>query len=396
MKSTRSRPGLRRWKWFVPLTALVLVLVVTGSCQPVSEQVPGVAIVHSPASSEIYIGSPSIAILPDGRYVASHDFFGAGNKGPRTRIYRSDDRGQTWTYLTQVAQTWSVLFVHRDQLYLMGRHPQGVVIRRSEDNGETWTDPVDETTGLLLRGNFHCAPGPVSEHDGRLWHAMESIEDDGEWAEQFRAFMMSAPADADLLQAANWTSSNRLSYNENRWRGMGWLEGNAVPAPDGKMLNILRLARQTGTATVIEVSPDGTWSSFNPKDGYIDFPGGAKKFTIRYDPKSELYWSITNYIQPLDRFKTLQPGWIRNTATLISSPDLKHWTVRRTLLHHPDVYWHGFQYWDWQFDGDDIIGVSRTAYDDGQGGANNYHDANYLTFHRVENFRTDGTSSEKN
>ena len=31
--------------------------------------------------------------------------------------------------------------------------------------------------------------------------------------------------------------------------------------------------------------------------------------------------------------------------------------------------------------------VARTAYDDGLGGAPNAHDANYLTFHRVANFR---------
>ncbi len=42
----------------------------------------------------------------------------------------------------------------------------------------------------------------------------------------------------------------------------------------------------------------------------------------------------------------------------------------------------GFQYVDWLFDGDDLIFVSRTAYN----GAHNYHDANHLTFHRVKNF----------
>ncbi len=81
------------------------------------------------------------------------------------------------------------------------------------------------------------------------------------------------------------------------------------------------------------------------------------------------------------------PGAIRNTLALTTSPDLLHWTVRAILLTHPDVKKHGFQYADWQFDGDDIIAVSRTASDDGLGGANNYHNANFLTFHRWENFR---------
>ena len=42
-----------------------------------------------------------------------------------------------------------------------------------------------------------------------------------------------------------------------------------------------------------------------------------------------------------------------------------------------------FQYIDWQFDGEDIIYISRTAYD----GAANFHDANRVTFHRVEGFK---------
>ena len=43
----------------------------------------------------------------------------------------------------------------------------------------------------------------------------------------------------------------------------------------------------------------------------------------------------------------------------------------------------GFQYVDWQFDGDDLIYLVRTAYD----GAHNYHDSNRITFHRLADFR---------
>ena len=36
--------------------------------------------------------------------------------------------------------------------------------------------------------------------------------------------------------------------------------------------------------------------------------------------------------------------------------------------------------------GRDIIFISHTAYDDGLGGANNQHDANYVTFLRLRNY----------
>ena len=83
----------------------------------------------------------------------------------------------------------------------------------------------------------------------------------------------------------------------------------------------------------------------------------------------------------------MNSGSVRNTLVIKSSPDLKQWTVHKILLYHPDVIKHGFQYVDWQFDGRDIIYLSRTAYDDKFGGANNYHDANYLTFHRIKNYK---------
>ena len=93
---------------------------------------------------------------------------------------------------------------------------------------------------------------------------------------------------------------------------------------------------------------------------------------------------MTNYIRERDRGGN--PERTRNTLALISSPDQKMWTVKSIILYNPDVEKTGFQYVDWLFEGDNLIAVSRTAYDDGVGGAHNCHDANYFTFHRIENF----------
>ncbi|GAB3913643.1 hypothetical protein GCM10028803_58060 [Larkinella knui] len=43
---------------------------------PDFSRVPGVIVAHSPASSGLYIGSPSLCMLPNGDYLASHDLFG--------------------------------------------------------------------------------------------------------------------------------------------------------------------------------------------------------------------------------------------------------------------------------------------------------------------------------
>src|SRR5690606_38460049 len=122
---------------------------------------------------------------------------------------------------------------------------------------------------------------------------------------------------------------------------------------------------------------------------FVPFPGGSKKFTIRYDPVSKKYWTLSNYIP--SHVKRLSegknPASIRNTQALFSSDDLKTWEFRVIVLYHKDQVHHGFQYVDWMIDGKDIIFLSRTAYDDGIGGARNNHDANFITFHRIKNFR---------
>jgi hypothetical protein len=125
--------------------------------------------------------------------------------------------------------------------------------------------------------------------------------------------------------------------------------------------------------------------SFNPKKDIIDFPGGAKKFTIRYDKVTKRYYSLVNKILRFDQ--SITAAQHRNTLALISSADFKIWRTDSIILDYNDVKKTAFQYIDWQFEGKDIIFVSRTAFDDGVGGAHNYHDANYFTFHRIENFR---------
>jgi hypothetical protein len=260
------------------------------------------------------------------------------------------------------------------------------VIRRSTDSGQSWTPP-----SILAEGQWHTAPVPVIEHNGRLWRAIEDAGNGTKWGERYRARMMSAPVEADLMDAKNWTFSNPLSRDatwlENDFAA--WLEGNAVAGPNGNIVNILRVdtSKVPEKAAIVQVSNDGATSTFDPATGFIDFPGGSKKFTIRKDPRGRGYWALASIIP--DRHDGAgRPASIRNTLALVYSTDLRVWETRSILLHHPDVVKHGFQYVDWQFDGDDLIAACRTAWDDAEGGARNNHDANFLTFHRWKNFRT--------
>lgn len=358
---------------------------------------PGVVVRHVPQATGMFIGSPSITVLPNGDYLAAHDFFGPESNEHEcatATVYRSTDRGRSWREITRLqCLFWPKLFMHRDAVYILGveKHHGRIVIRRSTDNGETWTTPDDTATGLLTaEGAYHTAPMPILEHDGRLWRAFEDAMGGERWGERYRAFMMSIPVDADLLDAENWTFSNVIARNPEWLDGdfRGWLEGNAVLDRDGNLVNILRVDTPgcPEQAAVVYISADGKTASFDADSGFMDFPGGAKKFSIRYDKESDLYWSIATIVLPQHEDENT-PSRIRNTLALTASQDLRHWDTRCILIYHPDVASHGFQYVDWKFDGDDLIAVCRTAHDDGVGGARNNHDANFLTFHRIKNFR---------
>jgi hypothetical protein len=338
---------------------------------------PGVILDYLPPAGKQFIGSPAIVILPDGAYVAAHDIFGKGPKVNHTRVFRSTDRGKTWQQTVEMSgQFFSTLFVHRGALYLLGVSRSGgaIVIRRSGDGGVTWTIPGDKQTGILSGGGNHTAPTPVVEWQGRLWRAME-------WNppkvyEHFQASLISAPVDADLLQAASWTRTNLVrAAPPDKSDAHYWLEGNPVVAPNGQLVDILRIWKDgSEKAALLRLSPDGSTLTWDRARDVIAMPGGGVKFTIRYDSVSRRYWTLTN--------KQRNPDSVRNVLALISSQDLRNWQVSATLLRHPDRAKHAFQYIDWQFDGEDIVAVSRTSWD-----GDTFHNANYLTFHRICRFR---------
>lgn len=254
---------------------------------PDFSRVPGVVVDYSPAASGLYVGSPSLAVLPNGDYVASHDYFGPKSNehvSARSAILRSADRGRTWLRVAEIQGAfWSKLFVHRGALYLLGtdRHHGDAVVRRSTDGGTTWTNPTDATSGRLRAGGeYHCAPMPVVEHQGRLWRTMEWRHPPEKWGVNYRAGMLSIPVEGDLLRADQWTFAEFLpSYRA--WNGgdMGaWLEGNAVITPAGDLVNVLRVATKSPDekAAIVRVSADGRALNFDPDKDFVAFPLARK------------------------------------------------------------------------------------------------------------------------
>ncbi|WP_461485642.1 sialidase family protein, partial [Pedobacter sp.] len=371
---------------------------------------PGTVIAQSSTPLTRNYASPSIAILPDGTYVVSHDY-----TGTVAAIYRSADKGLTWSFTTQIPNChWATLFVHNNALYLMGTAKSfgNIVIYKSLDGGFSWSKATDHTNGLLFAGRYHTGPVPVVVHNGRIWRAYEESPDPNN-ERDFHAFVLSAPANSNLLDASNWTKSNIMRFDES-WlnaKRPNWFEGNMVVTPSGEMIDFMRLETwqavggampiTTGgaaglqryeVAAKISVSADGSTISFNNTVAeYAHFPGAESKFTIRYDATSDKYWTIVSKISTFtSTWETYNlPSHQRNVLALYSSADLVNWEHKYDILKWNEGYpvktWDvfGFQYADWQFEGDDIVAVSRTSWY-----GERYHNANLITFHRIAGFRT--------
>lgn len=384
---------------------------------------------YQPERTRTFLGSPSVVRLPDGALLVSHDYFGKGcprnheNEESLSSIYRSEDNGNTWVNITHIMNCyWSTLFVHKGSVYILGTSQQygSIVIRRSDDGGFTWTHPSSPETGWLFQGgpfweppSYHCAPVAVLVHNGRIYKAFEDC-DPTIWGIGFQACVISASVDDDLLNAANWTMSNKLKFNPEWTRPEwgtanipGWREGNVVADPDGQLWDVLTFEAAPLPEEVsprIKILDEGKRIEFDPETGFFDFPGSKAKFTMRRDPVTGNYLAIVNNLEQIEllhqmanapggpntRLHQKHPFRERNYSTLVASDDMWHWRKVKTVVQddtgltpEDSLRLTGFQYVDWIFDGDDIIYVVRTAHR----GAQNFHDSNQVLFGVLKNFR---------
>ena len=199
-RSMQCHPGVSRRSILI-----TLLTAAVGLC----EQVPGIVINHIPAQSQVYIGSPGIAVLPNGDYLAKHDEFGP----------KSTDTGSSRHAGLPVRRPRADMATRRHrQRHVLGQHLRAPGRRVPDGNQQEprvdGDQPlprrrrhVDEAQGQAVRGfcwttrKYHCAPVPVVVHNGRIWRAMEDAMGPGGWGSHFRSFMMSTPTDSNLLDA---------------------------------------------------------------------------------------------------------------------------------------------------------------------------------------------------
>lgn len=356
--------------------------------------------------------APNLVKLPSGKILVMTDICCDRTRTPSDPsvaiLMESTDNGNTWNFLSEIRPAFnSKLFYHNDKLYCLALSSDysDLIIGCSEDEGLTWTPPITILRGEgVRRYGWHRGSYPIVEKNGRLFTGIEyghvceihnPIEEDFarctpidmdprecHYRNAFRASdtkvidlahyvgVLSIDSDADLMIPENWyVSPLYYPYDEDPRQ---CIEGNIVELPDGKLYNFLRTIR-LGKSLLLKLDEN------NPSEGVLsfvdlidNFPLSAiSKFVIKQDAVTGKYIALGNLSE-----------YGRQVLAMVVSDDFKSWKTSYIIADGRETH-SGFSYPDWQFDGEDIILVSRTAWN----GAADHHDTNTITFHRIPNFR---------
>jgi len=332
--------------------------------------------------------SPSLLKHPDGYLLASMDVYQGKHPQNLTLIFRSDDNGESWHYVSELMPCfWGKMFIHKGDLYMLACSTEygDLLIGKSTDGGKTFSAPV-----CLLRGSngksgydgVHKNPQNIFIHKGRIYESLEW----GNWSTLndycHAAMVMSCDVNDDLLVPENWSFTEPRKFDhfapevEDIPKRIGTIEGTLTLSPEGKLLNIMRFAKRNYVlAYEVNTSDPEAPLSYH---GIIKMDTARSKMMIKYDEQSGKYYAIVSKLYEGEDSP-------RNLLALLASEDLEHWYTVCHLydFRYCNVHEVGLQYVDFEFDGEDIIYLCRTAINH----AANFHDANYQTFHRICNFR---------
>ena len=172
------------------------------------------------ACSGRYLATPCAVRTPDGALLFSEDVFALGHPQNLTRLFRSEDDGKSWRFVTELFPCiWATLFVLGNSVYALAASKEygDLLIGRSDDNGYTWTAPAVIARGSSFgsRAGFHKSSVPVTEAGGRYWCGVEY----GCWSEKaFAPALASFPVGSDPMEVGNWTLTDYASAQSSALR----------------------------------------------------------------------------------------------------------------------------------------------------------------------------------
>ncbi len=372
---TRCKKFLNNPAYPEPVTDAAETRVVIAAADPAFQEIKSVSW-RQQQYETLY--SPSIAIdEKDGQKILyasweSCQFKSGKELSANMVVAVSYDNGVTWKEIAEVEDVKQAsLYVLDHTVYVFGCNESGsnnwygIVARLNHDTMEFDT--------VRIEVNASGAPGAVVVNKGRIYRA-------------YSGYVISAPTDSDLMDAANWTiTSPRATTGEP----------SLTIGPDGEVYMLIRMSDASdpdGYAKILKVSEDGKkLSEVSSINGVPCFNSKVRLgtawsfFNIRYDAATQKYYSLIS-----KHTVATAPKYQRTVLVLVCSDDLINWTevgsvlVEREMLN--EVYAanaHGYQYVDFVMDGEDIVMIVREA----TGETNWFHDGKYATLYRIRNYK---------
>ena len=402
-------------------------------------------IAESPDPKTIYAYTPGLAALPNGGLILTMEFGGPGVPGSLPRAarfgrphlgsaYLSHDGGHTWRHVVDYPISHSRPFAAGTTLYILGQDGDLAVIR-SDDMGQTWTEPRFLTHGE----SWHQSACSVWYDKGCVYLVMERVMPHGgnPWpVSACMPVLMRAPVDADLTLRESWTFARSMTFEQAvnagnlDWFGVpfypeeetahypapnrgcapiGWLETNVVKIldpshywhdPTGSTFHLFARAHTGGTGycavmkaveradgtidTMCETVPSGRRSALLP------MPGGQMRFHLIYDEPTKLYWLLSSqatdsmtraellgpdrYNLPNNERHRLQLHFSRNCVDWCFAGIVAIGETPRCSRHYASMLAVG----------EDLLIASRS----GDTNAASAHNGNFISLHRVRDFRS--------
>ncbi len=318
-----------------------------------------------------YLCSPSVVRMPNGAILVSHDVYESNAPQRLTEIFRSDDDGKSFRFLCDLYPSfWGKMFLCEGRLYMLSTSCEyGDLLIGSSSDGRIFGEPTVIERGCGNgKSGFHKAPVSITHANGRIWTAVEY----GSWTDGgFALCILSASEKADLMKSESWTLSTPTELGDDLRRQGTAIEGCAVAGNDGQVYVIYRMAEGKALVMTPDMKNPAAPLRFH---SVIDFPFAHSKFDIaRAD--DGFYYAVGNERLP-------DGSAMRNILSLARSRDLFTWEKVKTVVDCSGYNkWEtGFQYPSMMIEKNNIIIISRTAYN----GAHSFHDSNMITFHRVE------------
>ena len=330
----------------------------------------------------------------------------------QTHLSLSKNGGKSWILIDKKPYSDATPFIHNNQLYLFFRPKlEGknqffgdIWLTRSEDEGKTWKDPVKTFEGMYW--NLQTS---MCQKDRYIYWALNT---NSWWGPDSGVVVIAGDVSKDLLNADSWRISNNIKHpgtpegltrhmmdirhpDWKQWKTDGWLEPNVVNVNGN--IRVFSSCVIDGYATaniaaVCDVKDDKKKIDLSFSQ-YCSLPGGQCKFYIKYDKQSKLFWMASNIptdsqemIHDWDEIRAGKafnggPGNERRILMLSYSADSLNWFQAGCIAMSKKPI-QSFMYPSFDFDGDDIVLISRTSSE-----SNSQHDADMSTFHRIRNFR---------